>query len=131
MSVIEFFKALFAAPAPPDRWAALQGQVKAIDGAGQKPMSARITTGQLAGGYLDLPVPDTADREAAYAAVKMFFEAIYGEHVSIEVKHLCTTPHDEDEGTVAHSAKVMAACSHGLGWQQLCTFFVVTQGAGQ
>lgn len=126
MTVLQFFKTLFAAPEPPDRWAALKGQIAAIVGADHTPMSARVTTGVLAGGYIDLPVPDDATRELAYAAVKTFFEAIYGPHVKISVKHLCTTPHDREEGTVAQSAKVMAACSHGLGWQQLCTLYVIT-----
>lgn len=80
--------------------------------------------------YLTLDLPDYADRLTAYAALQAHYASLYGEHVVITVLHLCSTPDDPDEGTVAHSASVTATCEHGLT-ERIATVNVVTKRKGR
>lgn len=75
--------------------------------------------------YLTLDVPDDADHLTAYAAVQAHYADLYGPHIKISVDHLSTSPEDEEEGTVRHSASVTAQCDHGLV-QRIATINVVT-----
>lgn len=76
--------------------------------------------------YLALGLPSTSTRDEAYDAIQAHYEALYGPHVVITVQHLSSTPEDREEGTVRHSAAVVAKCDHGLT-ERIATVNVVTQ----
>jgi len=126
MTVRQFFKDLFADAPEPPCLPSLCPEIDAVYASGQIPLVARITIGQDHGQHILLPIPDDADRQTASDALQAHYAALYGEHVKITVQHLCSTPHDREEGTWAHSAAVEARCDHGLG-ERIATVNVITQ----